>query len=40
MSGITIERAWEALRGMDDILILAHAKPDGDVIDADFEDVK
>ncbi len=36
MSGITLERAWAALSEMDDILILAHANPDGDAVGSMF----
>ena len=36
MSGITHARAWQRLCEMDDILILAHAKPDGDAVGSMF----
>ena len=36
MNRITLERALEALTGMDDILILSHANPDGDAVGGMF----
>ena len=36
MSDITHAQAWDRLRAMDNILILAHAKPDGDAVGSMF----
>lgn len=36
MNSITLARAWSALTEMDDILILAHSKPDGDAVGSMF----
>lgn len=36
MNGISLARAWHCLREMDNILILAHAKPDGDAVGSMF----
>ena len=33
---ITLERAWQALSAMDNILILTHASPDGDAVGSAF----
>lgn len=33
---ITLERAWAALTALDDVLILAHANPDGDAVGSMF----
>lgn len=36
MKSITLSRAWEILCGLDDILILSHANPDGDAVGSMF----
>ena len=36
MSITTIERAWESLSAMDDVLILTHSAPDGDAVGSAF----
>ncbi len=36
MNGISLQRAWQILTEIDDILILAHANPDGDAVGSMF----